>query len=78
MSFARLHHMQLAMPHGEEQVARGFFVEVLGVVAVEKSSVLAARGGAWLRAGEVELHLGVEEDFRPAWWCLRLHPARRS
>lgn len=33
---------------------------------VDKPPVLAARGGAWFRAGEVELHLGVEEDFRPA------------
>jgi catechol 2,3-dioxygenase-like lactoylglutathione lyase family enzyme len=28
--------------------------------------VLAARGGAWFQAGGVELHLGVEGDFRGA------------
>lgn len=66
MTFDRLHHMQLAMPRGEEQAARDFFVGVLGMVEVDKPPVLAARGGAWFRAGEVELHLGVEEDFRPA------------
>jgi catechol 2,3-dioxygenase-like lactoylglutathione lyase family enzyme len=33
---------------------------------VAKPPVLAARGGAWFRAGGLELHLGVEDDFRPA------------
>ena len=27
---------------------------------------MAARGGAWFRAGALELHVGVEDDFRPA------------
>jgi hypothetical protein len=33
---------------------------------------LAHRGGAWFKAGEVVLHLGVEQDFRPA---RKAHPA---
>jgi catechol 2,3-dioxygenase-like lactoylglutathione lyase family enzyme len=64
--FEGLHHVQLAMPTGEEEVARAFFVGVLGMTEVEKPPVLAARGGAWFRAGGLELHLGVEEGFRPA------------
>ena len=66
VTFDRLHHMQLAMPRAEEQVARDFFVGVLGMTEVDKPPVLAARGGAWFRAGDVELHLGVEDNFRPA------------
>jgi catechol 2,3-dioxygenase-like lactoylglutathione lyase family enzyme len=58
--------MQLAMPRGEEQTAHDFFVDVLGMIEIEKPPALRARGGAWFQAGEVELHLGVEEDFRPA------------
>lgn len=54
------------MPAGEEESARGFFVGVLGMTEVEKPLVLADRGGAWFRAGGLELHLGVEADFRPA------------
>jgi catechol 2,3-dioxygenase-like lactoylglutathione lyase family enzyme len=61
-----LHHMQLAMPAGAEENARAFFVGVLGMTEVDKPPVLAARGGAWFRSGGLELHLGVEEDFRPA------------
>lgn len=60
-----LHHMQLAMPRGEEEAARRFFVDVLGMAEVTKPPALAARGGAWFRAGGLELHLGVEDDFRP-------------
>jgi catechol 2,3-dioxygenase-like lactoylglutathione lyase family enzyme len=66
MTFEGLHHMQLAMPSGEEAAAREFFAGVLGMVEIEKPPVLAARGGAWFRSGGVELHLGVEADFQPA------------
>ena len=71
MAFDRLHHILLTMPRGGESAARAFFVDVLGMAEIEKPSVLAARGGAWLRAADVELHLGIEENFRPA---LKGHP----
>jgi catechol 2,3-dioxygenase-like lactoylglutathione lyase family enzyme len=64
--FEGLHHVQLAMPRGEEQAARRFFAGVLGMAEIGKPPVLAARGGAWFRSGSLELHLGVEDDFRPA------------
>src|SRR5664280_2494677 len=58
--------MQLAMPRGQEATAREFYEGVLRMTEIDKPPVLAARGGAWFRAGGVELHLGVEDDFRPA------------
>jgi catechol 2,3-dioxygenase-like lactoylglutathione lyase family enzyme len=61
-----LHHVQLACPRGSEDVLRGFYGEVLGMTEVPKPPELAARGGAWFRSGGLELHLGVEDDFRPA------------
>ena len=64
--FEGLHHVQLAMPAGQEDAARRFFGGVLGMVEVAKPPVLAARGGAWFRAGGLEVHLGVEDGFRPA------------
>jgi catechol 2,3-dioxygenase-like lactoylglutathione lyase family enzyme len=64
--FAGLHHMQLAMPRDAEAAARAFFVGVLGMTEIDKPPVLAARGGAWFRADGLELHLGVEDGFRPA------------
>jgi catechol 2,3-dioxygenase-like lactoylglutathione lyase family enzyme len=64
--FDRLHHVQLAMPSGEEDRAIAFYAGVLGMTQISKPPALAARGGVWFRAGGVEVHLGVEEDFRPA------------
>ncbi len=61
-----LDHVQLAMPVGGEDDARAFYIDVLGMVEVAKPPVLAARGGVWFHAGTLNLHLGVEEDFRPA------------
>ncbi len=68
----RLHHVQLAIPSGGEDVARRFYVEGLGLTEVEKPGPLRDRGGLWLRDPGVELHLGVEEPFRPA---RKPHPA---
>jgi hypothetical protein len=45
--------MQLAMPRGEEEAARGFFPGVLGMTEIDKPPVLAARGETWCRAGGV-------------------------
>ena len=67
-----LHHVQLAMPPGEEQAAIDFYAGVLGLEHVAKPPELADRGGAWFRSGELEVHLGVEEGFQPA---LKAHPA---
>ena len=69
-----LHHVQLAIPAGSEDECRAFYVGVLGLAEVPKPPVLAARGGLWVRADALELHLGVEADFRPA---RKAHPGIR-
>lgn len=66
-----LHHVQLAIPPGDEDTARGFYRDVLGMTEVVKPPVLAARGGCWFRRDGLEVHLGVETDFRPA---AKAHP----
>jgi catechol 2,3-dioxygenase-like lactoylglutathione lyase family enzyme len=65
-TFARLHHVQLAIPAGGEEECRAFWGGVLGMDELEKPPVLAARGGCWFRGGGLEVHLGVEQDFAPA------------
>lgn len=67
-----LHHVQLAMPRGKEADARTFYAGVLGLVEVAKPPHLAVRGGVWFSAGGTQVHLGVEDDFRPA---RKAHPA---
>ena len=61
-----LHHVQLALPPGGEDECRDFYVRVLGLTEVQKPANLATRGGLWVRADNLELHLGVEEAFTPA------------
>lgn len=73
-----LHHVQVCCPRGGEPEARRFYGEGLGLSEVEKPAGLAGRGGAWFRAYDeagavsAELHVGVEEPFRPA---RKAHPA---
>ena len=74
----RLHHVQVACPPGGEDDARRFYVEGLGLTEVEKPQDLRARGGAWFRSYDdrgavtAEVHVGVEDPFRPA---RKAHPA---
>ena len=67
-----LHHVQLAMPQGEEEAAVKFYGYLLGLEQVEKPPELAPRGGVWFRGPEIEFHLGVEDGFHPA---TKAHPA---
>ena len=72
MSLLQLDHIQLAMPQGEEDAARGFYAALLGLEEVEKPANLKRRGGCWFEKGAIKIHLGVDEDFRPA---RKAHPA---
>jgi len=71
---AAVDHVQLAAPAGSEDALRAYYVDTLGMVEIPKPVVLAARGGCWFGAGAVQLHLGVEDDFRPA---KKAHPGLR-
>src|SRR5687768_9452156 len=72
MTILSIDHVQIAMPAGKEDKARTFYVEQLGFTEIPKPPDLAKRGGAWFQAGNVQLHFGVEAEFRPA---RKAHPA---
>lgn len=61
-----IHHVQLACPPGSEAASREFYGGVLGLDEVLKPPALAAKGGCWFRRYGIEIHLGVEQDFRAA------------
>lgn len=61
-----IHHVQLAMPPGGEAAARRFYSDLLGIPEVPKPVELARRGGVWFETATIRIHLGVEQDFRPA------------
>lgn len=72
MTIISIDHVQIAMPAGEEEKARAFYVGLLGFTEIPKPPDLAKRGGAWFQSGDVRLHLGIESEFGPA---RKAHPA---
>ena len=68
----KIDHIQLAMPRGEEDKARKFFIQILGMKEELKPKPLDIRGGCWFREDELIIHVGVEDNFRPQ---KKAHPA---
>lgn len=71
MSITGIDHVQLAIPEGGEDAMRKFFVGLLEFEEVPKPENLSP-SGLWLESGPVSLHIGVDNDFRPA---TKAHPA---
>ena len=70
--FLRLDHVTVAMPVGGEDMARAFYVDVLGMVEIPKPAPARA-GGCWFESGDVSIHLSVDAtEFKPAH---QAHPA---
>ena len=65
-------HIQLAMPAGGEDRARGFYGASLDLPEKAKPPALATRGGVWFEAPALKIHLGVDKEFHPA---RKAHPA---
>lgn len=59
-------HVQTAIPVGSEDAARSFYGDLVGLAEIPKPADMAGRGGCWFAIGSLQLHLGVERDFRPA------------
>jgi len=59
-------HVQISAPPDCEASARHFFGRLLGLEEIEKPASLRARGGCWFRVGSRQLHIGTEDEFRPA------------
>lgn len=71
-SISKIDHVQVAAPKGNEEQARKFYRDLLGMKEVEKPEPLKSRGGVWFEFGSFQLHVGVEEPFSPA---KKAHPA---
>jgi len=61
-----IHHVQVSCPPGSENLSRAFYAGVLGLTEKPKPPGLVGRGGCWFAGYGIEIHLGVEADFRPA------------
>ena len=67
----RLDHIQLCIPVGNEDEARVFYRDVLGLNEIEKPEALKANGGLWFEVADIQLHIGVE----PFTESSKRHPA---
>src|SRR5262249_36627339 len=74
MAVLGLDHVQVAAPRvpGVEETARAYYGDLLGLRELEKPDSLKPKGGVWFSLGAGELHIGLEDDFRPAH---KAHPA---
>src|SRR5215468_6022207 len=66
MHIQAIEHIQLAMPRGQEDIARNFYSGLLNIPEIPKPPELAKRGGVWFENELVKIHLGIDPDFRPA------------
>ncbi|HWX39775.1 MAG TPA: VOC family protein [Blastocatellia bacterium] len=67
----RLNHVQISIPPGDEEKARAFYGNVLGLEEIPKPEVLRPSGGLWYNVADIQLHIGVEVGQSPS----KRHPA---
>jgi catechol 2,3-dioxygenase-like lactoylglutathione lyase family enzyme len=54
-----IHHINLVIPAGKEDLARAFYGDILGLPEVEQPDELKPSGGCWL-------HISIDSDFTPS------------
>lgn len=58
-----IHHVQITIPKGKEEEGKNFYCNILGLPEKEKPESLLGRGGFWLEVGDIDVHIGTEENF---------------
>jgi catechol 2,3-dioxygenase-like lactoylglutathione lyase family enzyme len=59
-------HVQITVAPAEVEAARAFYCGVLGLAEIEKPEALKPRGGFWLKVGDRQVHVGVEDGVNRA------------
>lgn len=59
----KVQHAQITIPKGEEEKAREFYCEFLGILEIPKPESLKGRGGFWMQLNDFQIHIGTEENF---------------
>ena len=67
-----IHHVQMAIPAGGEQIARKFYKQLLGLREVPISPSVSKLAIAWFEQGNLRVHVGIDPDFHPS---RKGHPA---
>ena len=66
MAITGIHHINLTIPPGSEEVARAFYSYLLGLIEVPKPVGSDRSRGCWFEAGDFQIHISPDPDFRPA------------
>jgi catechol 2,3-dioxygenase-like lactoylglutathione lyase family enzyme len=56
-------HLQITIPKGKEEEGKNFYCNILGLPEKEKPEPLLGRGGFWLEVGDIDVHIGTEDNF---------------
>lgn len=67
-------HVNLAMPADYAEEARAFYGGIFRLKELKRPDTLTRPGTLWFGSDNVTVHLGIDDDFRPA---RRAHPAFR-
>ena len=58
-----VHHVQITIPTGQEIKAKDFYCGLLSLSEIPKPQSLQKRGGFWLKVGNQEVHVSIEDGF---------------
>ena len=58
-----VHHVQVSIPIGSEDVARDFYCGTLGMTEIPKPEPLLGRGGFWAELDGFQVHFGTEDGI---------------
>ncbi|WP_294205485.1 VOC family protein [uncultured Chryseobacterium sp.] len=71
IKFKRLDHVQICIPKGQEDEARHFYSDIIGLTEIPKPEQLIPNGGLWYRIADIQLHIGTEDQIIAS----KRHPA---
>jgi len=61
-----INHVQVTIPVGTEEQAREFYCGILGLIEIDKPEIIKQNGGLWFQVGQLQLHLGCENNEQRA------------
>ena len=61
IQFNRLNHIQICIPHAEEDKGREFYCGILGLKEIEKPERMKINGGFWVEIADIQIHIGTED-----------------
>ena len=61
MTITGFNHVSITIPKGKEDEGRAFYCGVLGLPEIPKPESLQGRGGFWVKVGDRQLHVSVED-----------------